>query len=108
MLDISLQSALWTQILCCTRFSQDITSHYVALIAEVDLLLNPVESEDYLEEVELVFLMHAQVINPVTNIYFDQETAIGDIFLNNDEADHYYGIPRNRSIDALVDYNARR
>ena len=44
----------------------------------------------------------------MTEYYFDEEAQLEDIPLDDDEADHYYGPPRNRSIDGLSDYNARR
>ena len=40
--------------------------------------------------------------------YSEQETELADISIDDDRADHYYGVTRNRSINELSDYNARR
>ena len=108
VLDITLQSALQTQILCCTRFSQGIITQSAALIAEAELLRTPVEREAYLDEADTLLMMHGQVIQPTTRLYSDQETELADIMVVDDRADHYYGVERNRSIGELSDYVARR
>ena len=94
-LDVTLQSALQTQILCCTRFSQDIIVQYTVLIDEAELLRTPVEIEAYLDEADILLLMHGQVIQPTTQLYSDQETGLADITVADDRADHDYGGKRN-------------
>ena len=95
MLDVTLQSALQTQILCFTRFSQDIIVQYTVLIDEAELLRTPVEIEAYLDEADILLLMHGQVIQPTTQLYSDQETGLADITVADDRADHDYGGKRN-------------
>ena len=84
MLEVSLQSALQSQILCCNLFSQDLCAQSATLLAEADLLLSPVEAEDYFEEADLLLLMHTHVIHPLTEYYFDTEADLGDINPDND------------------------
>ena len=92
MIDVTLQSALQTQILCCTRFSHDIIEQSAALIAGEELLLTTVEREAYLDEADTLLLMYGQVIQPTTQLYSDQETELADITVVDDRADHYYGL----------------
>ena len=44
----------------------------------------------------------------VTEYYFNEEAKLWDIAQEDDEADHMCGQPRNRSIAAMSDYDARR
>ncbi len=47
-------------------------------------------------------------MKPICDYYFDRETALCDISPEDDEADHNYRQKRNRTIDELTDYNARK
>ena len=51
--------------------------------------------------------MTQNVVIPMGEYYIEQESALCDIDPQDDEANHWYGMPRNRSINVLDDYTAR-
>ena len=105
---MSLQSVLQTQILCCTRFTQSVVAQAGELMADADLVLDPVERSQYYEDARVLLVMRDEVVCHVTEYYFKQEPNLVDITPDDDEADHYYGPPWNRSINDISNYNARR
>ena len=107
-LEISLQSALQTQILCCTRLTQSVVAQAAELMAEADLVLDPVVRARYYEDARALLSIQNEVVRPVTDYYFEQEGYLADISPDDDEADHNYGPPRNRTINDLSEYEARR
>ena len=66
------------------------------------------EGEDYIDEAVVLMAVQDVVVRPVSEYYFDEEAELGDIPPDNDETDHDYGLPRNWTIMALSDYDARR
>ena len=107
-LEMSLQSALQTQILACNRLSQSIVSQTAALMVEAEDAIDLGDREEYLDEAVQLLMIQDEVVRPVTEYYFDEESELGDIAPGDDEADHDFGLPRNRSIAAMSDYDARR
>ena len=83
-------------------------SQAASLMVEAEDAVDLGDKEEYLDEAVLLLMIQDEVVRPVSEYYFDEEAELGDISPDDDEADHLYGLPRNRSIAAMSDYDARR
>ena len=76
VLDVALQSALQTQVLYCTNLSKDITAQSAALIAEGEMLLNPVERDELFDQADTLLLMHQHVIQPISLFFPNKRQSL--------------------------------
>ncbi len=75
-MNITLCDTLQNQILCTTKYSQDISSAMALIIAEADASLNPVEEDELMQQAERLLLMNRTVIKPITDYYTTKETRL--------------------------------
>ena len=74
-------------------------------MAEAEIVADPVVGAAYYKEARVLLMMQAEVVQPVTEYYFDEEADLEDISPEDEKANHYYGRPKNRAIDDISDYN---
>ena len=75
-------------------------------ISDLLCLSLAVHDNQIADEIKILRAMQSSVIDPIGNYYFVQESLLCDVPAAIHENMHDYGLPRNRKINELSDYDA--
>ena len=99
----------------CFQAEMAATSHASNLLCRniTDMLIystivhtNPYQMNRMRQEIALMQAMHYNVLQPIENYYFQQESSVCDVPDNVHDTAHEYLVEQKRTIDELSDYQA--